>query len=314
MLSLKVDYRLGGKHRYYLAEENENLMVIPPEIKKCVAFLAFNTIRGSRLAGTVFFVSVPMETIEGRYFIYLITARHIIEKIKENSTDNKVNIRLNTKTDTSDYVASDISQWKFHPTDTSVDVAVLPWAPPQDKIDYLSIPRSMALTEEIIKEENISIGDEVFLTGLFSTHYGKKKNLPIIRVGNIAMMPEEKVNIESLGEIDAYLIESRSIGGLSGSPVFVYLGHMRPKNGNINIGGQSQLFYWLGLMHGHWDISSKKVDVITEDEATIEKVNMGIAIVIPTSKILEIIDCDEFKAIRKQREEEFKKETLPTAD
>lgn len=299
MLILKTDYRLGGKPRYYLNEANKISMTIPAEIKKCAAFLAYKSIDGARLAGTVFFVSMLIEGVEGREFIYLVTAKHVIEKIEEKSTDDKVYIRLNTKNDTADYIASDVKQWITHPTDISVDVAVLPWAPPQDKIDYLAIPiEDMALTDKIIEEENISIGDEVFLTGLFSTHYGKKKNLPIIRVGNISMMPEEKVYTDRLGEIDAYLVESRSIGGLSGSPVFVYLGHMRPKNGALNLGGGSKLFYWLGLMHGHWDISSKKIDAVVEDKSDIEKVNMGIAIVVLTSKIMEVINCDDIKKPR----------------
>lgn len=287
-------------------------MTIPPEIKKCVAFLGFNSQNGFKLAGTVFFVSLPMDGVDGKQFIYLITAKHVIDKIREYSSDNKVCIRINNRTGSIDVVVSNVDQWKFHPTDSSVDAAVLPWAPSQELFDYLCIPAlDMAITDELLQDDklNISIGDEVFLTGLFSTHYGKKRNLPIIRVGNIAMMPEEKVYTDALGEIEAYLIESRSIGGLSGSPVFVYLGHMRPdKDGNINLGGSSKIFYWLGLMHGHWDMPTKKVDVVDEDHATIGQVNMGIAIVVPAQKIMEVINSEELK---KQREETIRKIRMP---
>ncbi len=56
-------------------------MIIPAEIKKCVAFLAYNSVNGEHLAGTVFFVGVPMESQEERLFVYLITAKHVIDKI-----------------------------------------------------------------------------------------------------------------------------------------------------------------------------------------------------------------------------------------
>jgi hypothetical protein len=67
---------------------------------------------------------------------------------------------------------------------------------------------------------HIGIGDAVFITGLFSHHPGKARNLRVIRVGNIAAMPDEPVKTQR-GEMEAYLIEARSLGGLSGSPVFV---------------------------------------------------------------------------------------------
>ncbi len=77
---------------------------------------------------------------------------------------------------------------------------------------------SLFATDEIIKDQNIGLGDEVFITGLFGYVAGSQKNIPIVRVGNIAMMPDEKVPTE--GEpMEAYLIEARSMGGLSGSPV-----------------------------------------------------------------------------------------------
>jgi len=142
---------------------------------------------------------------------------------------------------------------------------------------------------------------------LFSKFHGKIKNIPIIRVGNIAMMPEEKIFVgNDLGEIEAYLVESRSIGGLSGSPVFVYLGNMRPKNGTWNLGGDQKLFYLLGLMHGHWDIEEDKIDIVVEDKVK-DELNTGIAVVVPASKILEVLDYQEFVEDRKKFEANLKK-------
>ena len=51
----------------------------------------------------------------------------------------------------------------------------------------------MFVNEARIKEHSIGIGDEVFLIGLFSQHYGSTAMFLLLRVGNIAAMPEEPV-------------------------------------------------------------------------------------------------------------------------
>ncbi|MBI2405180.1 hypothetical protein HYV22_03310, partial [Candidatus Gottesmanbacteria bacterium] len=247
---------------------------------------------------------------------YIVTAKHVIDGIKSASVDDKVYLRVNKIDGTSVVLAStDIDAWKFHPSDPEhVDVAVLNAWIPQDTYDVRSILADMALTSEIIKNEQIGVGDEVFIPGLFVNHVGRQQNLPIVRTGAIARMPSEPIRTRYLGDIEAYLIEARSIGGISGSPVFVYMGHIRNRGGNMQIGGEQIMYYWLGLMHGHYDIEENKSDVIIEDGNNGTSVNMGIAIVVPVSKILEIINQDEFMKVRKQKEEELKNKNTPTPD
>jgi hypothetical protein len=50
-------------------------------------------------------------------------------------------------------------------------------------------------------------------------HEGRQKNSPTARFGNIAQMPNEPVIIKRF-EQECFLVEARSIGGYSGSPVF----------------------------------------------------------------------------------------------
>jgi hypothetical protein len=57
-------------------------------------------------------------------------------------------------------------------------------------------------------EEKIGLGDEVFVVGLFRSHYGLQRNIPIIRVGNISMLKGEPVFTDYCGYTDAYLIEA----------------------------------------------------------------------------------------------------------
>lgn len=272
-------------------------MQIPDEIRKCVAFICYKTTNKTRFAGTAFLVGVQLEGTE-RSSIYIITAKHVIDKIEEESTDKKVYLRINLKNGGSQLISTAIDKWILHPQESNVDVAMLNWAPSQEKFDYLALPVEYAGTEDVIKKENIGVGDDVFLVGLFASHFGSQRNLPIIRVGNIASMPEEKVYTEKFGDIDAYLVEARSIGGLSGCPVFAYMGDMRKIGNTTKIGRKGlPLVYWLGLMHGHFALSETELQV-----------NMGIAIVVPTWKILEVINQEMFiKARERARKEIFEK-------
>ena len=264
-------------------------MQIPDEIRKCVAFVCYKTTNETKWAGTAFFVSVPLEGIEDSS-VYLITAKHVIDAIQRESSDKKVYLRMNLKNAGSRLIRTPIDKWVFHPQESNVDVATLNWAPSQETFDYLALPIKYAGTEDIIKKENIGVGDDVCLVGLFVNHFGSQRNLPIIRVGNIASMPEEKVHTTKYGDIDAYLVEARSIGGLSGSPVFAYMGDMRKIGTTTQLGRQGlPLLYWLGLMHGHFALSE-----------TALQINTGIAIVVPTWKILEVINQEVFMKAREK--------------
>lgn len=163
----------------------------------------------------------------------------------------------------------------------------------------------MFLTDEVIRSKGIGTGDEVFITGLFIHLAGSARNLPIVRMGNIAMMPDEPVPTR-MGLIDAYLIEARSIGGLSGSPAFVR------ETVPGGIGG----FYLLGLMHGHWDIPPEERDdhVPRADEDAQAKVNMGIAIVVPATKILQVLNHPPLVEIRRTRDQELQKQRTANVD
>jgi hypothetical protein len=280
-------------------------MQIPKEIRDCVVFVCYKNINGIRLAGTAFFVGVELEGTE-RSSVYLITAKHIIDKIQKESGDKKVYLRMNMKSEGAKFIETQIDRWVFHPQESNVDVAALNWAPPEEKVDYLFVPMRFMATDDVIKEENIGVGDDVFLVGLFPNHFGSQRNLPIIRVGNIASMPDEKVRTEDYGDIDAYLVEARSIGGLSGSPVFAYAGQMRKIRDAANVISRRgrPLFYLLGIMHGHFELSKLEIDNMVEDSLANLKINIGIAVVVPTWKILEVINQEVFM---KQRQKEREK-------
>jgi hypothetical protein len=317
-LGFYTDYRLGGIPRHYVSREDDK-MLVPDEVRKCVVFILHRDKQDDQfhLDGTGFFVSIKQEDLN---FAYVITAKHVIVPIKQRSVDNIVYLRINTRDGGSQLVATRVNDWIDHPTDSSVDAMLLPYAPPLDVFDYLVITEQMVATESVIRDNSIGAGDEVFFTGLFVNAYGQKKNMPIVRIGNIALIPDEKIPIKYFGNADVYLIESRSIGGLSGSPVFVHLGGVRTVPGKGTMLGGS-LFFFLGLIHGHWeiDIEKTKIDIglsTNEDEFMEEKeaVNKGIAIVVPAVKIMETIFQPKLQQGRDKIIQERKEKQLPIAD
>ena len=314
-----LDTRLGNTPRWYIEAPENAHMRVPDAALKSVCFLGVSQVDQERdealvtLGGTGFFVLHVSEFDPDIGHIYLVTAKHVADQLIDKEFAVRLNkVRLNSKGVDALWVkGKPNTRWYTHPTDKIADVAILPFGPPSNA-DFVAIPSTMFLTEAVIEKGTIGPGDEVFITGLFAHLLGMFRNRPIVRVGNLAMLPEYEKVPTAMGFMPAYLIEARSIGGLSGSPVFVTetLG-MRNESGEILAGGGA--FYFMGLMHGHWDIPAElKNDIPSDKEG---KVNMGIAIVVPAITILEVINQEELVEMRRQRaEEEKKKKPLPTMD
>ncbi len=268
-------------------------MIVPDSVRKCVAFLGYQLADSSfRMAGSVFFLGRVDENGQA-YAVYAVTAKHVIEGIRKLGLTTTW-LRLNTHNGEAVWTQVSMEQWFFSPTDASVDVAILQVSLPGE-LDHLILPYSLCITEQRMQEDEIGVGDEVFVTGLFRHHHGNRRNIPIVRVGNIACL-KEKISTQAYGEIDAYLIEARSTGGLSGSPVFLNLGVTRMIQGQIKYAQSQPIFYLFGLIHGHYDVRSDSIDDIGADKTdhlTPERVNTGIAIVVPFHKIDEVITAYE---------------------
>lgn len=239
---------------------------------------------------------------------YVVTARHVIEAIRDRGLD-RVLLRVNTKA-SAQWGDTALSSWLFHPSDPSVDVAARRVEWQQDVFDHLAFNVASSATHEVIRANDIGVGTEVFLTGLFRHHYGRTRNIPLVRVGNIAAIPEEQV-MTSRGAIDAYLIECRSLGGLSGSPVFAHADPVR-RSGETQVALTTGTSYLLGLVHGHFDAPAI-ADKVEDDDAqsSAERINVGIAIVVPVEKILETIDQRIFRDFEIFAEEHMRAQRLP---
>lgn len=264
---------------------------------------------------TGFFVSVPSTVVPHLVYFYFVTAKHVVHHL----TGRDVRLIVNKK-------GGGVKQFKGvgdtfweHPTDEAADVAVLPmWCEPD--MDIVYVPIKNFLSPEVIRQNRrVGIGDEVFIAGLFTYAPGIDRVMPLIRHGNLAMIPEQQIQTE-LGFADVYLIEAHSIGGISGSPVFVrpsILLASEPMEGlpgglvepTLGTGGTE----FLGLIHGHWDIRESELNN-PKISHTLHGVNLGVAIVTPAFKIAEVLNREELVVMREVADRKYNESVSPRMD
>ena len=320
MRNLWVDKRIGGIIRYHFLNEGEQLMRLPDEVRECVIFVGCAMLGEDKpyIGATAFLLSTPFKAggLREQRHKYAITANHTLVEIDRLAdeglvVDNNVWLRIDLIDSESRWIPTDREQWISHP---ETDLAILPLSPVEvhenligvnDVLLNRTIYSESIADEYKVIDQKIGVGDEVVAVGLFSHHKGQGKNLPMVRSGIIAGMPEEKVSTEDYGDIDAYLVELRSIGGFSGSPVFVYLGGppfpIPTSNQSARVYERmtqfdDRTFYLLGLLHGHWDIQESQVGFDRRANLA-EGIGTGMAIVVPATKISELLEDEKLKEI-----------------
>jgi hypothetical protein len=262
-------------------------MRVPETIRKCVAFVGLQMANGEyRIVGTAFFI---LNDLTNNQIPYVITAKHVIEGIKGKGLD-KVFLRINTFNNNSKWVETKIESWVLH-NDPTVDIAISPFQL-NDEDDLIMYPVSAIFSNNDLIKGDWGIGDEIYIVGLFTFHAGENRNIPIVRVGNIASTIEEKIQTK-YGPMDAYLMEARSIGGLSGSPVFINNGALKFRDGKLKYKDDGVQLRLIGMIHGHFDIESGKIDSILEDINNKQNVNTGIGIVTPGEKLISLFGTPE---------------------
>jgi hypothetical protein len=287
-----------------------------PETLQCVAFIGIKKESKFLPRATCFFVSCGEG---GSDFLHLVTAEHVISRITSLGQDLWLRVNVDGPEGVVEILIPDpASKFYYHPDNATeaADVAILPFTSTQTDDQtgntYNLAIRSLLLTDDAGgflpgKEYTDSWIGLVGIIGLFRSHHGANKNIPIVRVGNISAMPDEPVPSKYGGEVKAYLIETRSIGGLSGSPVLVFpeisvvfaqgLARVLAKKRPIrDLPGPPAL---LGLMRGHFDIKNLNEDVVSDDDEPQRSVHAGIGVVIPVEKIMETIRQPKLVALRK---------------
>ena len=190
-----------------------------------------------------------------------------------------------------------------HP-ESKNDVAILPFPFDGSITDYVSLPMDRAHLESYREVWSPGIGDEAAGIGLYTSHYGEIRNRPVVRIGNIAAMPEEPVRTDH-GYVNAYLAEIRSIGGLSGSPVYLNVPRFRIKDGEIQT-RDNPMYQPIGMLVDYHLIETQEDQIVVpqfqNEESTDHnttsgagKLNTGFGVVIPIERVIEILESDDEK-------------------
>jgi hypothetical protein len=276
-------------------------------IKKAVVFLQTDCLQEdgkvASYVGTAFFVIKSDERLgKDRGFIYLVTNRHAAQPGIEHGTPCRVSnysIRVNLRGATAADLPTATSAafgpnlpWTF-PDDPAVDLAVIPFAPDQSKVDYAPIPTTMFATPDVIKANMIGEGDAVIFTGLFVQMPGLLRLEPIVRQGTIAMIPGEPIMTTLNKPGSLYLADVHVFGGNSGSPMFVNLGGVR--NGGLMMGANYKL---LGVVSGYeFEDTDFNLQAATTYSGKIGA-NSGVTSVVPAEELDKLINSRSLQAKR----------------
>jgi hypothetical protein len=247
---------------------------------------------GINIGGSGFLVSVEAEQIAGSHFIYAVTNRHVIDVADV--------IRLNTKEGKTHIEKISKGEWVCSETD---DLAVHTLMLDPAIFAYKTVPHDMILTEEKAGQLKLGIGDNVFMVGRFINHEGKQRNAPLVRFGSIAQMPTEPLTYELDGKLHeqvSILADIRSIGGYSGSPVFLNeLGFIgRPD------GPPADKHWLIGVDWGHIKMWSPLCGTDEKPLGTSQvNINSGMAGIVPAWKLLELLMSERLAKPRKDSED-----------
>jgi len=133
-------------------------------------------------------------------------------------------------------MSTELAHW--HLSDDA-DVAIYPLLLAEPKRGFhLNAPMVRAdkfMNHVRIAAKGIGAGEDTFIVGRFVGYDGKQKNKPTVRFGALSMMadPNEGVYNSYFGrDVEAFLVETHTVCGYSGSPVFLHIDpdHKRPES------------------------------------------------------------------------------------
>jgi len=274
-------------------------MRLPDKILNTACLLGFKK-ELPQYAGTGFVVAVP--GVHGNSHLYVVTSKRVAEKLECCPIIVGFSYRDGTKA----LLEAGNVQWYLHPTEPgAVDAAVAPFAPAQwDLLDFEPIPEHLFASGERMHSASIGVGDEITAIGVFTRFSYEDRHMPLIRTGNLAMLPAEHIPVKNFEPMEAYVAE---IDGLSGSPVWVrpnaYFNAAQKGGGeekpSVSFDSDTEMTF-LGLLHGRWEVSKQAME--GQNAQYTEDMISGMSIIVPAHKILEVINQEELVTMRKRND------------
>ena len=247
--------------------------------------------------GTGFFVYRPIESDDGH--VFLITNKHVLPP---EGTTKSIRIRVTVGSADNPAVrfaevpvvgqnGKYLTNVKLHPKQ-GFDVAAVDVTDTimKEGIQGTWLSLDLFSTPQRLKNENITIGDEIFLLGYPDAIFDARNVWPILRIGVIATVPLEgyafndalRAKFSLPDRIDGFLVDANVFPGSSGSVVV-----FKPQPMTMGPGGSAvvssakKTSYVLGIVSGSIPIS---------DTALGTKQRMGLGIVYSADVIRSVIE------------------------
>lgn len=171
--------------------------------------------KGANWGGSGLLVGVESEVNTSRVYLYAVTNDHV-------ATRCPVIRIVNSKSDA--FVLSGVdSDWESHPNGDDVAIRALGAVP---KGDYFYVRDDLLLSKADLSPEDyphqVSPGDDCLMVGRYINSEHRQFDRPVLRFGNLAMLPEFVYQDLRSFDQESFLVEMRSHAGFSGSPVYVY--------------------------------------------------------------------------------------------
>jgi hypothetical protein len=150
--------------------------------------------------------------------VYAVSCWHVVHQHGASI------IRINTRDGASRYIEFDPIEWQFPPNGDDLAVVDVSDRFDRETDEISTLPYSMFATKKFIEQDEVGIGEDGFMLGLFADNPGIKKNLVAARFGNISLLADDAHPVEQPNRVKrpSHIFDMRSRPGFSGSPVFVY--------------------------------------------------------------------------------------------
>ena len=142
------------------------------------------------LCGTGFLVLRPSIRPNGTPHAYGVTNWHVAMSAGASI------IRVNTRNGKSRFIEYGPEEW--HSPSNGDDLAVIDVSEKLDLVldDVTGLYEDIFITPEAIKAFSIGIGEDAFMCGLFASHHGGERNVPVARFGNLSMMATDAAPVD----------------------------------------------------------------------------------------------------------------------
>jgi hypothetical protein len=272
--------------------------------------------QGSEWGGSGFLLGFPIEG-SGWVHLYAVSNDHVIHSspvIRVLKSDGSVQV-----------VDGLDSDWIPHCDHD--DVAIRPLGI-QSEHEYGYVAYEDLLSEEDLEPNAIGPGDDCLMVGRYINHEGRQFDRPVIRFGNLAMLPEAVRQKNRGRDQESFLVDMRSQPGFSGSPVFVYYeepgwrnvpgypdvpeddpqAHAKWQERRLlerDLSGMMGRTWLLGIDWGQLPIPADVYDVADQKIGRI-KSSSGMAAVVPAWKIRDVVERKGVTMARQKDEEQLR--------